>query len=197
MENISILSVPGLASSGPSHWQTLWEQKFPNAFKRVEQENWDLPYCETWVNKLNDEIQNTDRPTYLVAHSLGCITIVHWAKQFDNPNIKGAFLVAPADVENAKNLNFVVFFNPIPQNKLPFESMLLASTDDRYTPLEISKRLAHNWGSKFINVGANGHINANSNLGNWNEGLDYLNEFIKTKSENEITENHNYSHSIS
>ncbi len=94
---MSILTVPGLAGSGPDHWQTLWERKFPTTFRRVEQENWDLPDCETWVEKLNDEIQKTDKPTYLVAHSLGCITVVHWANQFVNRNILGALLVAPAD----------------------------------------------------------------------------------------------------
>ena len=32
---------------------------------------------------------------------------------------------------------------------------------------------------EFINIGKKGHINATSNLGNWEEGQDLLNNFIK------------------
>jgi predicted alpha/beta hydrolase family esterase len=42
IEQTNFLTVPGLGSSGTNHWQTLWEKQYPNNFKRVEQENWDL-----------------------------------------------------------------------------------------------------------------------------------------------------------
>lgn len=180
MENIRILTVPGLASSGPKHWQTLWEKKYPKVFSRVEQQNWDLPDCETWVEKLNSEIQNDEKPTYLVAHSLGCITVAHWAKRYYNPNIIGAFLVAPADAEKSKNLNFVTGFNPIPTKRLPFESILIASTNDIYTSIDRSKEFAEAWGSEFINIGKKGHINASSSIGFWEEGFSIFTKFFKS-----------------
>ncbi|MES2797570.1 MAG: alpha/beta hydrolase [Bacteroidota bacterium] len=180
MENVRILTIPGLASSGPGHWQTLWERKFPATFRRVEQENWDLPDCKKWVDKLNDEIQKTDKPTYLVAHSLGCITVVHWASRFVNPNILGALLVAPADVENAKNLSFVYGFNPIPTRKLPFESILIASTNDIYANISRSQEFAKSWGSEFINIGEKGHINASSSIGFWKDGFSIFTQNFKS-----------------
>lgn len=90
-------------------------------------------------------------------------------------------------MKNIRILNMPGLANSGPSH---WQSLLLASTNDRYTAIETSAQLAQNWGSKFINIGVKGHINANSNLGNWNEGIDYLNEFIKTKLDDEITENH-------
>jgi len=37
-----------------------------------------------------------------------------------------------------------------------------------------AKQFADAWGSKFINVGAKGHINFGAGFGEWNEGLEFL-----------------------
>ena len=65
------LTVPGLGSSGPKHWQTIWEQEHPEIFSRVEQEDWDAPEVEKWVETLNESIHQLSTPTLLIAHS-GC-----------------------------------------------------------------------------------------------------------------------------
>lgn len=108
------LTVPGLASSGPQHWQTIWEEQHPQVFSRVRQENWDWPEKEDWVAQLQKQISELTQPTILVAHSLGCMTVAHWAQEHSSEWIKGALLVAPADAELSKRLNFVVGFTPIP-----------------------------------------------------------------------------------
>ena len=180
MENYQFLTIPGLASSGAAHWQTLWEKDFPTKFHRVEQKNWDLPICCDWIERLNEEIQNLQNPVYLVAHSLGCLTVIHWAKNYTSENIRGAFLVAPADAETSQNLSFVEGFNPIPRTQLPFKSVVIASTNDQYASIERSAEFAHAWGSKFINIGAKGHINANSRIGIWPEGQTLLENFVNS-----------------
>ncbi len=175
--NVSFLTVPGLASSGPKHWQTLWEKEHPTLFRRVEQDNWDWPEKEVWVHKLQEEISKLTEPTFLVAHSMGCITVAHWASNFSSDKIKGAMLVAPADSDLSKRLNFVVGFKPIPIVKLPFKSIVVASTNDRYASHLRSQEFAKNWGSAFISVGQTGHINAVSGLGNWDFGKSILSNF--------------------
>lgn len=105
------------------------------------------------------------------------MAVVHWANQYDSDKIKGAFLVAPADVEMSRRLSFLEGFNPIPRAKLPFESIVIASTNDQYASIERSEEFANSWGSKFVNIGKKGHINASSNLGIWEEGLRLLNNF--------------------
>lgn len=52
MINNPILILPGLGSSGPEHWQSLWEASNP-AFRRVVQRDWDYPDLEDWVETLN------------------------------------------------------------------------------------------------------------------------------------------------
>ena len=178
MEKYKFLTVPGLGSSGSAHWQTLWEKQNAEKFQRVEQINWDLPVCQEWIEKLEEEVRKLTKPTYLIAHSLGCLTVIHWAKKYTSEMVKGAFLVAPPDVENSKRLSFIEGFSPIPTFKLPFKSIVIASTTDQYASIERVKELAHAWGSEFINIGKKGHINATSNLGHWEEGQDLLNNFI-------------------
>ena len=174
--NIHYLTVPGLASSGPKHWQTIWEKQHPDLFTRVEQDNWDLPVRTDWVEKLQIYVKSLTQPTILVAHSLGCITVAHWAKTYFSPLIKAALLVAPADAELSERLNFVEGFTPIPTIKLPFQSLTVASTNDIYASIARSEQFSNNWGSEFINIGAKGHINASSGFGAWEEGKIVLNE---------------------
>lgn len=174
------LTVPGLASSGPNHWQTIWETQYPQLFSRVEQINWDWPVKEEWVPKLQETISQLTKPTFLVAHSLGCITVAHWANTHRSEYIKGALLVAPADAELSRRLNFVVGFRPIPLTPFPFKSMVVASTNDMYASITRSAHFAQHWGSEFVNLGKKGHINAVSNLEDWPEGKQLLQDLSYT-----------------
>ena len=164
------LTVPGLASSGPGHWQSIWERQYPHYFSRVKQDNWDWPVKEEWVGRLQEYISKLTDPVYLVAHSMGCVTVAHWAQEFSSPYVKGALLVAPADVELSKRLTFVVGFRPIPEKKLPFPSYVVASSNDIYASIQRAEKFADDWGSELINVGKKGHINAVSGLEDWKEG---------------------------
>lgn len=168
------LTHPGLASSGPQHWQTIWEDQSPELFKRVEQDNWDWPERKVWVERLQEYVAALTGPTVLVAHSMACITVAYWARKYSSPYITGALLVAPADVERSKRLNFVVDFCPIPEEKLPFESIVVASSNDPFADIDRSRKFAMDWGSNFVNLGEKGHINAISKLGDWKEGKQLL-----------------------
>jgi predicted alpha/beta hydrolase family esterase len=168
------LTIPGLASSGPNHWQTIWETQYPHLFTRTEQDNWDWPEKDKWVPRLQETISKLTEPTVLVAHSLGCITVAHWAQEFQSDHVVGALLVAPADAELSKRLNFVVGFRPIPTKPLPFKSIVVASTNDIYASISRSEHFAKTWGSEFVNVGKKGHINAVSNLEDWPSGKQIL-----------------------
>ncbi|QRR02121.1 RBBP9/YdeN family alpha/beta hydrolase [Dyadobacter sandarakinus] len=172
--NVHFLTVPGLASSGPQHWQTIWEKHYPDTFSRVQQHNWDWPVKDDWVGQLQKQVAELAQPTVLVAHSMGCITVAHWAQEYAPGQVVGALLVAPADAEQSKRLSFVVGFSPIPLKTLPFKSIVVASTNDRYATLSRSKHFADHWGSEFINLGKKGHINAVSGLGDWPEGKEIL-----------------------
>ena len=168
------MTVPGVTNSSPQHWQSLWERKFPERFQRIEQKEWDTPICADWIEKIESDVQEVSSETVvLVAHSLGCTAIAHWARKFGT-QIKGAMLVAPSDCE-AETYNFdTKGFAPIPLENLPFASVVVASTNDEYVSLQRAQQFADAWGSEFVNVGAKDHINASAGFGDWNEGLELL-----------------------
>src|SRR3546814_16550606 len=66
-----ILTIPGLHNSGPAHWQSLWQQKFPDT-RRVDLGDWDNPDQALWVARIADAIDAESAPVLIAAHSLGC-----------------------------------------------------------------------------------------------------------------------------
>lgn len=173
-----VLLVPGWNNSGPAHWQTLWQAAFP-ALERVEQREWARPGREDWVDTLDRSIRRERRPVILVAHSLGCVTVAHWAARElgqgrDAWPVAGALLVAPADVERPSANDALAPFSPIPRQPLPFASQVVGSSDDPCCSEERAREMAAGWGACFTCVRQAGHINADSGIGFWPQGLAML-----------------------
>lgn len=174
----NLLILPGLGNSGDKHWQTFWHKKFKNSIRLI-QDNWDEPIREEWLERLNEEVTKIDQPTILVAHSLAVSLVLHWAKTNNNPNIIGALLVAPADVDSPQHTPEIIRnFSPMPLYKLPFPSIVVASENDPYASFERKEYFAKIWGSDFVNVGKQGHINSDSDLKYWEEGQLILQQLI-------------------
>jgi predicted alpha/beta hydrolase family esterase len=64
----------------------------------------------------------------------------------------------------------------MPLAPLPFASTVVASTDDPYVSMERAALFARSWASRFVVIGAAGHINTASGLGDWPAGLELLHE---------------------
>ena len=178
---IHYFTVPGLGNSGPAHWQTWLEQTDPN-FTRVQQREWDAPDRADWVETLDQALTGRDlSQVVLVAHSLGCATIAHWAARHGGSGRwpKAAFLVAPSDVETAHYARFpTTGFSPLPLQRLPFSSLLVTSTTDEWVTPERAQQFAQAWGSELVDIGPAGHINAASGHGPWPAGLKLLREWV-------------------
>ena len=172
----TIVFVPGYGNSINGHWQELWKKEFKDSYW-VEQEQWETPCCVDWVETLNSLIQSIEGPILLVTHSLGGSTVVEWSKKY-SANILGAFLVAVPDVQSAYLPSAISGYHTPPLEKLPFSSVMLASSNDPYATFSRAEYFAEAWGSKLINVGDLEHINTDSNIGEWPEGKQLLNKFI-------------------
>jgi uncharacterized protein len=176
MMDAFVLTLPGLWNSGPLHWQTHWEEKHEN-WQRVIQRNWDTPDCSEWIETLSRAIAGCARPPVLAAHSLACALIAHWAGSRNPSKIAGAFLVAPSDVEAPSFPVGTSGFSPMPMQRLPFPSRVIASSDDPLVSAQRASTFATAWGSEITFIGNAGHINGDAGYGLWPEGEKMLLQF--------------------
>jgi uncharacterized protein len=170
LNGFRVLIVPGLYDSGPDHWQTRWQRLHPG-FERVDQADWDTPDLDAWSARLDTVLRKSSEPVVIVAHSFGCLTTVHRIGAGAG-NIAGALLVAPADPQKfgvAERLHHIL---------LPMPSIVIGSTNDPWMAGNRAAYWADCWGSEFFNAGPLGHINAESDLGDWRFGQFCLQQLI-------------------
>ncbi|PJE40154.1 MAG: alpha/beta hydrolase [Pseudomonas sp.] len=175
-QTIRYLIVPGWQGSADEHWQSHWQRSLPNS-ARVEQADWLNPKREDWVAELQRSIASDPRPTILIAHSLGCITVAHWAAHAPVESlrrVRAALLVAPADVERANCPPALQNFAPTPQHSLPFPSQLVGSDNDTAASAARAIEMARDWGSDVAILSGAGHINVKSGHQRWEQGFAYL-----------------------
>lgn len=173
-----VVIVPGWRDSGPGHWQSLWSEGLDGAV-RVEQDDWVSPRRDSWVRALGNLILAQDAPVVVAAHSLGCIATAHLPPTVAE-RIAGALLVAPADPERRAALND---FAPVPYARLPYRSVVVASSNDPFCPVRLAGAYARAWGSEFVRMQNAGHINVDSGHGDWPLGLALLQSLTETPSQ--------------
>ncbi|GAA1057897.1 hypothetical protein GCM10017608_02990 [Agromyces luteolus] len=177
-----LVIVPGIGGSGADHWQSRWEAALPGTL-RIDPASWDEPELADWVAAVDRAVATSPAPPVLVAHSLGCLAVAHWAVRTDGASarIAGAFLVAPPDPAGAAFPAAAVTGGfALPGGPLGIPATVLASTDDPYAELARSAEVAAAWGAGFVELGARGHVNAASGLGEWPEGLQLLEDVAAT-----------------
>lgn len=164
--------VPGWKNSGPQHWQSRWESLLPHAL-RVQQQDWASPDAARWVTALSNLVDHSRSPVLLIAHSLGCLISAGLPVPL-HAKVAGALLVAPPDVEQEGTPPCLQGFGPILRQSLPFQSVVIASDNDPFCRLERARAFAQDWGSRMVVLQGAGHINADSQLGDWPQGLKLL-----------------------
>ena len=175
-ESIRYLIVPGWQGSPDDHWQSHWQKSLPNS-ARGEQADWLTPRREDWVAALAEAIAADSTPVILIAHSLGCITVAHWAATAPLQylrQVRGALLVAPADVERPACAPALRNFAPIPTSLLPFPSQIGSSDNDAAISAPRALELARSWGAEAGILPGAGHINVTSGHQRWEQGFAYL-----------------------
>ena len=168
---VRVLIIPGLNNSGPDHWQTWLGTQYRDS-RRVQQADWAHPEVAAWSEQIERAVQKA-RPGTIwvaVAHSFGCLALAHHLDKVSargqdrsgtGARIHAALLVAPADP-----VKFDVVHR-LPHTGLGIPSLMIGSENDPWMPLERAQSWANVWGSKFLNLGQAGHINAESGHGAW------------------------------
>jgi len=180
----TVLIVPGLRDHVAEHWQTLLEAKLSNA-RSVPRMRDNTLSRAAWVEALDRSLAAVDGPVILVAHSAGVIITAHWALRHDRP-IEGALLAAPPDFERPLPEGYpkqpVLLDNgwlPTPRARLPFPSIVAASTNDPLADYDRVASLAQSWGSRLVDVGAVGHLNPAAGFGPWPQAEELIAELCR------------------
>jgi uncharacterized protein len=197
MTSPRVLILPGWQNSGPAHWQSLWEAQ--HGYERVQQHDWMHPLRGDWITQLEDHVlsisqlpahipralepenslKNSSPQILLVAHSLGCHLVAAWAALSQNAHrVKGALLVAPPDGQREQFPAELKSWRPPVLQKLPFPSICVISSDDPFCELQVGCEMAAAWGSRLMELGDKGHINADSDLGDWPQGQALLAQLL-------------------
>ncbi|WP_068828989.1 RBBP9/YdeN family alpha/beta hydrolase [Pseudomonas sp. BMS12] len=175
-QNTHYLILPGWQGSPHEHWQSHWQRSLPHA-SRVEQADWNNPDPHRWVAALERQVAAARGSLILVAHSLGCITVARWAAQAPISSlrkVRGALLVAPADVERANCPEPLRGFAPIPREPLPFPSLLVGSDNDPAASAARALELARAWDAQAVILPGAGHINVKSGHQRWEQGFAHI-----------------------
>lgn len=154
----SALVIPGKDGSGPDHWQTLFEGRWPGS-RRVQQQDWQRPDLEPWASRVMETAAQCKRPLVAVAHSFGCLAAVRAIGR--GAAIDAALLVAPADPDRFGIARWFI------ERRLGLPALLVGSDNDPWLSAARAAELARHWEAAFINLGPAGHINVAAGFGHW------------------------------
>jgi predicted alpha/beta hydrolase family esterase len=175
----TVLFVPGLRDHVADHWQTLLAAAIPGS-RTVPPLDADKLSRAARVEALDQAIAAIDGPLILVAHSAGCLTLAHWARDHHRP-IKGALLATPADIETPLPAGYPTIgqlrdggWLPMPRGPLPFRSILAASANDPLADFDRTVQLARDWSSQLVPLGEVGHLNPVAGFGPWPRARDFI-----------------------
>jgi len=171
VEHFPVLVVPGLHNSDVNHWQSLWHSRLPNS-KRIHLDDWDIPNLTGWHAAIKAELDKLDQPALLIAHSFGTLASAAIAAEFPE-KVAGLFLVAPADPDKFG------IAHDLPQDFLPVPAKVIASSDDPWMTETKAAYWALLWGADYLRIKNVGHINSDSKLGWWLEGIQQLHQLVR------------------
>jgi predicted alpha/beta hydrolase family esterase len=174
-----VLIVPGLRDHVDAHWQTLLLGKLPRVRAVPPMGRGEIS-CDMRVRAIERAAQEIDGPLIIVAHSGGCISVVHWARVTQRP-VHGALLATPPDFDSPLPEGYPTLdeldaagWLPVPRTPLPFRSIVAASRNDPLGTFERVSELAADWGSELVDIGKAGHLNPASGYGEWPMALDFI-----------------------
>ncbi|WP_434631986.1 alpha/beta hydrolase [Chromobacterium sp. CV08] len=171
LQPFDLIIQPGWHNSGPRHWQSHWQRRL--GARRVDNADWERPLLDDWLDGLDAALARCAKPALVIAHSLGCIAVAHYAER-EPARIAGALLVAPADVERAFAPAALLDFAPVPRTPLPFPAKIVASSNDPFCKTARAARLAGYWQAPITWLQHAGHINTDSGHQQWEEGWPLL-----------------------
>lgn len=187
----TVLIVPGLRDAVAEHWQTLLEAQLRaqgREVRAVPAMGRDDLSCAKRVDAIERTAQAVAGPLVVVAHSGGCVMLVHWARRTRRA-VQGALLATPPDFDRPMPAGYPTLaaldaggWLPVPRERLPFPSIVAASRNDPLGRFVCVAELACAWGSRLVDLGEVGHLNPASGFGEWPRAVEFIDELTTVAS---------------
>ncbi|MBP0618549.1 RBBP9/YdeN family alpha/beta hydrolase [Cupriavidus consociatus] len=181
----TVVIVPGFRDHMPDHWQTLLAERLREQGREVyivPQIDHDQRLRSARVANLERVVRGIEGPIVLVAHSVGCLIAVHWARQAKR-EVQGVLLAAPPDFDTPMPAGYSDpqtladnGWTPMPRERLPFPSIVVASRNDPIGAFENVRGMAQAWGSRFVDAGEVGHLSPADGFGVWEQAEELVRE---------------------
>lgn len=167
----NIYIIHGFQAGPEKHWFPWLAEKIntiPNHSASIlKMPNPDNPNFKQWLTTLAHEIPVLDKDTYIVAHSLGCITTLQHLNQlhlFDSQVQLGGILLVSGFYSKIPSLPQLNDFTEIGINFDSIKEMtqgnitVLSSANDHIVPSKMSDQLAIELEADYYRKNSNGHF---------------------------------------
>ncbi len=168
MDRKQVFIVHGYLASPDSHWFPWLKRELEKQGIRVEaiaMPNPNAPEAVQWINTLKERIPEPDTDTFLVGHSLGAITVLHYLHSLpQNRKIGGLILLAgfSSPVSSLPELDsFTKKVIDYPYIRtMTANRTIIGALDDSIVPYSKTLEQAERLHSKMITVEKGGHFMA-------------------------------------
>ncbi len=121
------------------------------------------PDPDAWLSALEEDIGEPDEDTWLIGHSLGCITLLNYLTQRHPQAPAGGILLVAGFSEPVPGLEALSAFTRTPVNGTSVirrvkQRAVIASLNDDIVPAEYSLRLSQQLAARFYGLPEHGHF---------------------------------------
>jgi len=173
-----VLLLHGWGGSDNPHWQSWLASEIAKEYGTVsflKFSDVDFPILDVWKKELQTHLEDF-KPDIVICHSLANTLWFHLCNEIKIDTIDKLILVAPPSI-NCKIEELKSFFPVTPPKSLQAkEAILITSTNDPYLTQTEAKELQKNLNVEMKVIENGGHINADSNYGQWDWILEQVQE---------------------
>lgn len=164
--NTHVYIIHGYNANSTSHWFPWLERELVNqgiSVVSIEMPNSSHPKLDEWLWKLKEVVGvSTDR-TFFVAHSLGCITLLHYVQQLKFCARAGGAVFLSGFAKPVPGLSLLdEFVKPAIDYRVLIERIgfrtMIAAQDDPIVPCTFSQELTHDLQARYIETDGGGHF---------------------------------------
>ncbi len=176
-----VLILHGWGGSDYPHWQSWLAGEIAKDYGTVCFPLLDNPHFPSKNRQIKQikEILRTYKPDIVLCHSLACTMWFHLCNEGEIDPVEHLLLVSPPS--NSCDIDMIRNFFPAstPKNLHAKEAFLVTSSNDPYLTIEEAKTLKKDLGIDMLMLENAGHINEQSNYGEWAWVLNWTKERIK------------------